>query len=153
AAQEPPSPPRFAFVKTPVWSEAEPATRGAITDFAARIGADEVSLPAIFDEDIALHTLIYDTGVARNYSRGYERGRDTIGIRLRAMIENGRTVTAVAWLEARDKVEALNRALNAVFVRYDAILTPAAIGGAPSGLATGSPVFCSLWTMLGTPAV
>jgi Asp-tRNA(Asn)/Glu-tRNA(Gln) amidotransferase A subunit family amidase len=38
--------------------------------------------------------------------------------------------------------------------RYDAILTPAALGAAPKGLgATGDPVFCSLWTLLGLPAV
>jgi hypothetical protein len=34
--------------------------------------------------------------------------------------------------------------------RYDAILTPPALGTAPKGLSsTGDPVFCSLWTLLG----
>ncbi|MEK6716122.1 MAG: amidase family protein, partial [candidate division NC10 bacterium] len=38
--------------------------------------------------------------------------------------------------------------------RYDAILTPAAPGTAPSGLAsTGDPSFCTLWTLCGMPAV
>jgi Asp-tRNA(Asn)/Glu-tRNA(Gln) amidotransferase A subunit family amidase len=38
--------------------------------------------------------------------------------------------------------------------RYDAILTPAAAGTAPKGLAsTGDPVFCSLWTLCGLPAI
>ena len=38
--------------------------------------------------------------------------------------------------------------------RYDAILTPPALGTAPKGLgATGDPVFCVLWTLLGMPAV
>ena len=36
----------------------------------------------------------------------------------------------------------------------DAILTPATPGPAPVGLDhTGSPVFCSLWTLCGTPCV
>ncbi|HXG15007.1 MAG TPA: amidase family protein, partial [Calidithermus sp.] len=38
--------------------------------------------------------------------------------------------------------------------RYDAILTPAAPGTAPAGLeSTGDPVFCTLWTLLGMPAL
>jgi Asp-tRNA(Asn)/Glu-tRNA(Gln) amidotransferase A subunit family amidase len=38
--------------------------------------------------------------------------------------------------------------------RYDAILTPAAPGPAPKGLgSTGDPSFCSLWTLLGMPAI
>ena len=37
---------------------------------------------------------------------------------------------------------------------YDAILTPAAPGEAPLGLqATGSPAFCTLWTLPGLPAL
>ena len=49
---------------------------------------------------------------------------------------------------------ALNAALDPVFEEYDAILTPAAPGPAPRGLAsTGNPVFCSTWTLLGTPSV
>jgi Asp-tRNA(Asn)/Glu-tRNA(Gln) amidotransferase A subunit family amidase len=121
---------------------------------AARIGADEVALPAIFEEAIALHSLIYDTGVARNYAREYERGRDSLGVRLRAMIENGQKVTALAWLAARDKVRALGKALDEIFADYEAILTPSAIGTAPVGIeTTGSPIFCSLWTLCGTPAL
>ena len=38
--------------------------------------------------------------------------------------------------------------------RYDAILTPAALGTAPKGLgSTGDPAFCTLWTLLGMPAL
>ena len=38
--------------------------------------------------------------------------------------------------------------------RYDAILTPPALGTAPKGLgATGDPAFCVLWTLLGMPAI
>ena len=37
---------------------------------------------------------------------------------------------------------------------YDAILTPSACGKAPESLATtGNPIFCTIWTYLGVPAV
>ena len=44
----------------------------------------------------------------------------------------------------------LNATLDEVFNEYDAILTPAAPGEARR---SGSPVFCTTWTYLGTPAV
>jgi len=38
--------------------------------------------------------------------------------------------------------------------RYDAIITPATTGEAPAGLdSTGNPIFNSLWTYLGAPAI
>ena len=47
-----------------------------------------------------------------------------------------------------------NAALVDVFNEVHAILTPATSGEAPRGLdSTGSPVFCSLWTLCGLPAV
>jgi amidase len=44
--------------------------------------------------------------------------------------------------------------LSNVFGGRDVLLTPAARGQAPVGLdATGDPVFCRAWTLLGTPAI
>jgi Asp-tRNA(Asn)/Glu-tRNA(Gln) amidotransferase A subunit family amidase len=46
------------------------------------------------------------------------------------------------------------RAIEPLFERYDALLTPATTGPAPHGLgSTGSPVFCTIWTLCGMPAV
>ena len=40
-----------------------------------------------------------------------------------------------------------------LFQRYDAILTPAAPGSAPPLAHTGDPVFCTLWSLCGMPAL
>jgi Asp-tRNA(Asn)/Glu-tRNA(Gln) amidotransferase A subunit family amidase len=50
-------------------------------------------------------------------------------------------------------VTPLNSALDGIFEEYDAILTPAAPGEAPAIETTGSPIFCSTWSYLGTPAI
>jgi Asp-tRNA(Asn)/Glu-tRNA(Gln) amidotransferase A subunit family amidase len=51
------------------------------------------------------------------------------------------------WRAGKDK-------LSPQLERYDAILTPPALGTAPRGLSsTGDPAFCSLWTLLGMPAL
>jgi Asp-tRNA(Asn)/Glu-tRNA(Gln) amidotransferase A subunit family amidase len=48
----------------------------------------------------------------------------------------------------------LREALDPIFARFDAVVTPAAPGEAPEGLgSTGDPIFCTLWTFCGVPAI
>jgi Asp-tRNA(Asn)/Glu-tRNA(Gln) amidotransferase A subunit family amidase len=92
--------------------------------------------------------------IARNFAGEYERGRDQLSERLRGIIEHGRSALAIDYALALDRVPALRAALDPLFDRYDTIVTPATTGQAPRGLeATGSPVFCTIWTLLGLPAV
>jgi Asp-tRNA(Asn)/Glu-tRNA(Gln) amidotransferase A subunit family amidase len=70
------------------------------------------------------------------------------------MIERGQRSLAVEYSRARDGIVELNRALEPIFAECDAILTPATQGAAPLGLAfTGSPMFCTIWTLCGVPAI
>jgi Asp-tRNA(Asn)/Glu-tRNA(Gln) amidotransferase A subunit family amidase len=73
---------------------------------------------------------------------------------LRKLLAHGRGVTAVDYLGALAKVPRYTASLAEIFDAYDAILTPAAPGVAPKGLgSTGDPVFCTLWTLTGLPAL
>ena len=66
-----------------------------------------------------------------------------------------RQVLAVDYQRALSRIAPIYRSLVELFEqRYDAILTPAATGAAPKGLSsTGDPVFCTLWTLCGMPAI
>ena len=45
-------------------------------------------------------------------------------------------------------------AIHKVLDQYDAIITPSVPGEAPIAVeSTGSPIFCSIWSYLGTPAI
>ncbi|MCC7016106.1 MAG: amidase [Rhodospirillales bacterium] len=156
AAEAPPLPPRFAFVKTPVWDRAEPTTHAAFAELADALGEDatEVELPSIARHIVEMHQIIMDVEMARNLHRDYEKARDQLSGKLRELLERGRRHLAVDYRRAVDLIEPINEAIDDVFDEYDAILTPAAPGEALLGLdSTGSPVFCTLWTYLGTPAV
>jgi Asp-tRNA(Asn)/Glu-tRNA(Gln) amidotransferase A subunit family amidase len=73
---------------------------------------------------------------------------------MRAMIEEGFRVTAVEYNRAREQTELLYMALADYFERYNALLVPAAPGPAPLGLqSTGNPIFSTVWTYLGVPAI
>jgi Asp-tRNA(Asn)/Glu-tRNA(Gln) amidotransferase A subunit family amidase len=155
-AQQPPAPPRIAFVKTPIWSKADAETQEAFTRLAQQLGSQvtEVALPDWFAEAIEWHGTIMQSDLAKSFAREYERGRDRLSSTLRNMIENGQKCLAVDYNLALDHAGRLNQGLQQIFAGYDVILTPATTGTAPRGLeATGSPVFCTLWTLTGVPAI
>lgn len=155
-AAGPPVPPMIGFVKTPVWDQAEETTKEAFAELTDALGesCDEVDLPEPFDAMVELHRTIMNADLAKSFAPYYARGKDELSAVLRKMIESGQEVGAVDYNRAVDWMGVLNAGLERLFERYDAILTPAAMGEAPAGLdSTGSPVFCTLWTYCGTPAV
>ncbi len=156
AASEPPLPPRFAFVRGPAWKHAEPATREAFARLVQTLGqqVQEVEIGESFERVIDLHKTVMEVEMAHNLRRDFEKGGDQLSPVLRELIERGRGKTAVDYTTAVAAIGPLNVGLDELFNEYDAILTPAAPGEAPRGLdATGNPIFCTLWTYLGTPAI
>ena len=156
ALQEPPLPPVLAFTKTPNWGEAEEQTRQAFDEVAQALGERAVpfSVPAMFDAAWQWHATIMEADLARNFHELYERGRERLSESLRGQIERGRRVTAVDYNNAVARIRSTSVAFDEIFDRCDAILTAATAGPAPPGLAsTGSPAFCTLWTLAGMPAV
>jgi Asp-tRNA(Asn)/Glu-tRNA(Gln) amidotransferase A subunit family amidase len=156
AASEPPLPPRLAFVRSPAWEHAEPVTREAFAELVEALGeaVAEVELGAGFARAVEMHRTIMEVEMAHNLHRDYEKGGDRLSAELRTLIERGRGHAAVDYAAAVAGIPSLNGALDAVFDEFDAIVTPAAPGEAPPGLTTtGDPIFCTLWTYLGTPAV
>ncbi len=157
ASSEPPVTPRFAFVKTPVWNQADEDAQAAFEELAAHLGeeiVEEVELPEPFNSAIEWHQIILESNLARNFEMEYERGKEEISDLLRKMMERGQKYLAVDYTRAVERVPVLNGLLGEMFERFDAILTPPAPGQAPLGLgATGNPVFCTIWTLCGTPAV
>ncbi len=156
AVEEPPLPPKVAFLKTPVWDLAEEDTREAFEELVELLGensVEEVELPTLFTEAVAQHKIIQDAEVAVNFGGDYERGRDRMTPQLVNIIEHGLQVPAADYIRALARIPLFLEAIEELFERYDAILTPSAPGQAPVGTATGNPIFCTVWTLLGMPAV
>lgn len=156
ASQEPPVEPKLAFVRTPVWDQADEDAREAIEELVGFLGetVQEIPLPAAFDDAIRWHGTVMEADIARSFAPLYQRGADKMSESLRSQIERGRTFTAVEYNDALAKVELLNFGLGELFADFDAILTLPTTGEAPVGLdSTGSPIFCTIWTLCGTPAL
>jgi Asp-tRNA(Asn)/Glu-tRNA(Gln) amidotransferase A subunit family amidase len=156
ATAEPPLPPLFAFVKTPVWDRATSETHDAFSELRDALGdrCEEVELPAIFASAEQWHRQIMLADIARHFGPIAEKSGDQLSAKLRGMIEEGFKISAVDYNRARDQAELLYALLTEYFERYVALLTPAAPGPAPKSLeTTGDPIFATLWTYLGVPAV
>ncbi len=157
SASKPPLPPRLAFVRSPSWSHAEPATHAAFAELVAMLGDDtvcEVELVPAFDRAAEMQRVVMEVEMAHNLRRDYENGRSQLSAALQSLIECGRRRAAVEYTGALSGIAPLNQALEPLFDEFDAILTPSAPGEAPLGLAsTGNPIFSTLWTYLGTPAI
>ena len=91
--------------------------------------------------------------MAHNLGEVVERGGEASSKQLRDFLAEGREVSAVRYLAARDAARRYAAGINEIFKQYDAILTPATLGVAPKGTATGNPVFCTLWSLTGLPAL
>jgi Asp-tRNA(Asn)/Glu-tRNA(Gln) amidotransferase A subunit family amidase len=112
-----------------------------------------VDVGASFDRGIDFHGKVMAADMAHNFRRDLAQGGDALSPQLRELLTRGQKIPAFDYLEAISAVEVFNRLLDEVFNEYDAILTSSSPGEAPVGTATGNPMFCSLWTYLGTPAV
>jgi len=157
AAEAPPIEPMFAFVKTPHWERVDADAKEAYAELVATLGdrVEEVELFPTAREAWDWQRTIMEAEMTANLEPLWATGAAQLSERLRGLIERGREMRALEYQRALRSIPPMAAAFDELFIqRYDAILTPPALGTAPKGLgATGDPVFCVLWTLLGLPAV
>ena len=159
----PPSPiaaratkPRFAFVRTPVWDKAEADTVSGFAKLKDQLGAmvADVEIDSSFAEAINFQRIIMEVNIAQNFTKDLERGGDKLSQSLRDVILRGATHTPEMYKTALERRAGYVDAIHKVLDQYDAIITPSVPGEAPIAVeSTGSPVFCTIWSYLGTPAI
>ncbi len=157
AAEEPPLEPRLAFIRTPHWERADPDAQEAFGELLEALGerVEEVELFPSAHHAWDWQKTVMEAEMAANLEPLWRAGRERLSERLRALIERGCETRAIDYQRALRAAALAAESFDELFTeRYDAILTLPALGTAPKGLAaTGDPVFCVLWTLLGMPAV
>jgi amidase len=152
----PPKRPSFALCRTESWPEADPSTRAALEEAAARLarsGAEvrELELPPSFTGLAAAQTLIMNAEAAISLRQELAHHRAALSPRLREILDAGAACPPAQLAAARDQAARCRAEFDALAGQFDALLTPAAKGEAPVGLgATGDPIFSRIWTLLGT---
>jgi Asp-tRNA(Asn)/Glu-tRNA(Gln) amidotransferase A subunit family amidase len=156
AASTPPLPPKFCFVRTPWWDQIEPEAREAYEAFLDHMGdlVVQVELPAIVTRTVEWLATVNNAELAFCLQSEWNGSRSQLSDRLRKRVEQGRAISAIDYLTARDRIPHTTGAFDEYFEIYDAILCPAALGAAPAGLAsTGDPIMQTVWSFAGLPSM
>ena len=156
AMSEPPLTPMFGLLHSPLWEHAEADTRDGFAELSEELGqrcqTTELGETALAVNRV-LQTIMH-AEMAFSLIGEYKRGKDRMSARLVSLIETGLQVSAVDYQQAVAEAARLHEEIDALFDSYDALMLPSAPGVAPAGIeSTGDPVFCSMASLLGLPAV
>ena len=151
--------PRIGMCRTPQWAQADADTQAAWTAAAAALAAQaaalaEVALPDSLGDLIDLQKQVMAFETARALSHERVRHRDRLSERLRTLLDEGLAIPGAEHTARLIRRAQARHSVGALFEQWDVLLAPSATGEAPAGLgATGDPVFCRTWTLLGLPCV
>ncbi len=150
--------PRLVAVRSPVWHLAGEDQRNRFAMDVAGLreaGAviEEIELPGSFNDAHKVHRTIMLYEAAAGSRAVREAYAAKFSELLRKALEEGDRIGANEYDRALKKREALERDFSRFLDDFDAAITPPAAGEAPSSETTGDPSFCTIWTLLGVPAV
>ena len=151
--------PRLAVLAEFPWSPLSGDAAAALAAAVARLrqaGAhvQVATLPPDWQDAHRVHRTIMLYEGARNLRALQDRDRSRLSEVLNAALDEGRALADADYLAALAERERMRNAFDAWQRSCTAIVTPPAPAAAPAGLAsTGDPACCTLWTLLGVPAI
>jgi Asp-tRNA(Asn)/Glu-tRNA(Gln) amidotransferase A subunit family amidase len=151
--------PRIGMCRTPQWAQADADTQAAWSAAARALSPQaaelaEVALPGGLGDLIELQKQVMAFETARALSHERVHHRDRLSERLRTLLDEGLAMPGADHTARLIRRAQARHSVGSLFDRWDVLLAPSATGEAPAGLtATGDPVFCRTWTLLGLPCV
>ncbi len=150
---------RIGLFPSPSWDQADPDTRRAWEIATAALArhsdrCQDVAMPQDFGELVQLQKDVMTFEMARSLSHERLRHREALSPQLVALLDAGMAITGATHAANLQRTADWRLRVDSLFERHDVLLTPSTTGEAPAGLAaTGDPLFCRSWSLLGLPAV
>ncbi|WP_018390828.1 amidase [Ancylobacter sp. FA202] len=143
------------------WDAAEPAARASVESVARLMEASGAEIgelvlpPALFQGWQEDHRRIANFEAARGFGHEKRLHRDKLSREFyEGRVLDGEMCSVDDYIAAQRRSEAMRVWIEGALEDIDVVLTPAAAGEAPLGLArTGDAGFNSLWTLLYTPSL
>jgi Asp-tRNA(Asn)/Glu-tRNA(Gln) amidotransferase A subunit family amidase len=156
--QSPATRPALAVVRTPEWDSAEPAARTNFNrslEALRQAGAAllEMDLPSELAQALSVHRTIMAAEASHWVGPLVASRHDLVSPQMLALLDEGAAVSDAGYGAALSERETLRKHYEQWVARFDAIITPPAFGEAPDITTTGSPTFCTRWTLVGAPAM
>lgn len=121
---------------------------------ATGLPAVPLRMPEGWDQLLSAALLINDYEGARTHRELLARHGEAIGAKLAGLVRRGLAIAEDEYAAACKHVERMRDVMARLFEEYPLLLSAAAAGTAPEGLAsTGDPSQNAPWTALGVPAI
>ncbi len=150
--------PRIGFFQTPSWPQADTDVQRAWEQATRVLSAQakdcqDVITPENFADLIQLQKDVMTFEMARALSHERIHHRVRLSTPLNSLLDDGMAMTGASHAANLSTVADWRQRIDALFENHDVLLTPSTTGIAPEGTATGDPLFCRSWSILGLPSV
>ncbi len=151
--------PRIGVLKTPfddLLSQEQIKTIQYAATLLEKSGAhiEEITLPQMFWDAIEALAVLMACEAAVVHKEYLEKFPELVGPDIKELVAKGNAYSTKDYVAARNLQKTLRLSIDEYFQRFDVILSSPATGEAPKGLGfTGNPIFCSLWSFIGNPAI
>jgi Asp-tRNA(Asn)/Glu-tRNA(Gln) amidotransferase A subunit family amidase len=156
AREEPPVEPLLVWFELPFAERLSAASRAGLDEVLECLGArvEKFPSPSSFAGIVHHQQVIHEYEMARALQAEMDEHWDSISELLRPVLQRGLARSGDEYAEALATIESMAAFYTEVFNEYDAIVAPSAPGEAPlKETGTGDPIFSTLWTFSGLPAV
>jgi len=152
------APPKLAALRTGEWEHADVVAQERFQADVDRLATAGGPIawpnppPGLDDAQGVLQTIMYfeEARAMASDLRGRERLVSEV---TRRHLAEGAATSEETYRDALRARERLAEAFASWATPYDAVLTPAAVGEAPTPETTGDPRFCTRWSLIGAPAI
>jgi Asp-tRNA(Asn)/Glu-tRNA(Gln) amidotransferase A subunit family amidase len=151
--------PRIGLCATPEWPAADEDVQAAWAQAQAALAPQAAALkvaawPQQLPDLVALQKRVMAFEMARALSHERVQHPDALSPKLRTLFEEGMAIDGAQHQADLCATAAARTTADDWFRDFDVLLAPSTTGEAPAGIgATGDPLFCRGWTLLGLPCV
>jgi len=156
AREAPPMEPNLVWFELPFADRLSAASREGFDEILECLGARVAKFPSprAFPDVVHHQQVIHEYEMARALQAEVEKHWDLISESLKPALRRGAARSDDEYAKALAMIAEMANFYTEVFNEYDAIIAPSAPGEAPLKEAgTGDPIFSTLWTFSGLPAL
>lgn len=153
---EPPVEPIFAWLELPFQDRLSKASVAGFAELRELLGerVETLPLPSALGDLVQAQQLIHEYELSRHLDQPLTEHWYLVSDSLKRTINRGRAIRHSQYAGSLRLMESAQQYFAEFFKDYDAVLTPSAVGEAPKfDDGTGDPIFCTIWTLCGLPAL